>query len=64
MSGAAPGQPDDCPVQDDQILAYRARQKRRSLVTALILGGLVVLFFLASIARLGENVGVDRFSGN
>ena len=50
--------------EQEQLLAYRARQKRRNLVTALLLGGMVVLFFLASLVRLGENVGVDRFSGN
>ena len=50
--------------EQEQLLAYRERQKRRNLVTALLLGGMVVLFFLASLVRLGENAGVDRFSGN
>ena len=45
------------------MLAYRARQKRRNIITAILLGGMVALFFLATIVRLGENVRIDRFSG-
>ena len=47
--------------QQQEMLDYRARQKRRNLVTALLLGGMVLLFFLATIVRLGENVGANRF---
>ncbi|MCY4035146.1 MAG: hypothetical protein OXF24_06325 [Hyphomicrobiales bacterium] len=47
----------------DAMLAYRARQKRRNIITAILLGGMVALFFLATIVRLGENVRIDRFSG-
>lgn len=47
----------------EAMLAYRARQKRRNLITAILLGGMVALFFLATIVRLGENVRIDRFSG-
>jgi accessory gene regulator protein AgrB len=32
-----------------------ARRKKRSLVMALILGGLVVLFFATTIVRIGSN---------
>ena len=35
---------------DDELI--RARQRSRSLATALILGALVVLFFLISIAKM------------
>lgn len=35
--------------EDEQI---RARQRSRSLATALVLGALVVLFFLISIAKM------------
>ena len=45
------------------MLAYRARQRRRNIITAILLGGMVALFFLATIVRLGENAGIDRFSG-
>ena len=55
---------EDAVQEQEQMLTYRARQRRRNLITALLLGGLVLLFFLASLVRLGENVAVDRFSGN
>ena len=51
-------------AQQQEMLEYRARQKRRNIITGLLLGGMVVLFFLATLVRLGENVGVDRFSGS
>jgi hypothetical protein len=38
------------PGDDD---AFRARQKSRALVMALILGGLVVLFYFITIAKMG-----------
>ena len=50
--------------EQGRMRAYRARQRRRNLITAFLLGGMVLLFFLASLVRLGENVGVDRFAGN
>ncbi len=34
----------------------RRRQRRRSIAIALALAGLVVLFYIATIARLGGNV--------
>lgn len=37
------------PADDD---AIRARQRGRALATALVLGALVVLFFLITIAKL------------
>lgn len=50
-------------ISDAEEHAYRKRQKQRSRITALLLGGMVVLFFLATLVRLGGDVGVDRFSG-
>ena len=42
---------------DDDIEADNARERRkRSIVLALVLGGLVVLFFLMTIVRLGGHV--------
>lgn len=38
------------PPDEDQV---RARQRSRALVTALILGGLVILFYLITIAKIG-----------
>jgi hypothetical protein len=35
-----------------------ARRRKRSLVMALVLGGLIVLFFAATIARLASNAAV------
>jgi hypothetical protein len=35
-----------------------ARRRKRSLVMALVLGGLIVLFFAATIARLASNATV------
>lgn len=39
------------PAPDDENL-IRARQRSRARVTALLLGALVVLFFLISIAKI------------
>jgi hypothetical protein len=39
------------PQHDDEDLV-RARQRSRSRVTALLLGALVILFFLISIAKI------------
>lgn len=36
----------------------RRRQRRRSIAIALALAGLVILFYIATIARLGGNVFV------
>ena len=36
--------------------AERQRQKRRSIAIALMLGGLVVLFYLVTIVRMGGSV--------
>ncbi|MGZ9112261.1 MAG: hypothetical protein ACXW3X_14585 [Rhodoplanes sp.] len=36
----------------------RRRQRKRSLAIAWILAGLVVLFFIVTIVRLGGNVAV------
>jgi hypothetical protein len=42
---------------DDDIEARNVRERRkRSIVLALVLGGLVVLFFLMTIVRLGGHV--------
>ena len=35
-----------------------ARRKKRALVTALVLGALVVLFFATTIVRLGGNAAL------
>jgi hypothetical protein len=44
-------------MDDDDIEAHNARARRkRSIVLALVLGGLVVLFFLMTIVRLGGHV--------
>jgi hypothetical protein len=44
-------------MDDDDIEARNARERRkRSIVLALVLGGLVVLFFLMTIVRLGGHV--------
>ncbi len=41
-------------AEDEQ--GRRKRQRMRSLAIALALGGLVILFYLATIIRLGGNV--------
>jgi accessory gene regulator protein AgrB len=38
-----------------------ARRKKRALVMALVLIGLVVLFFVTTIVRLGGEVGMRSF---
>ena len=44
-------------MDDDDIDARNARERRkRSIALALVLGGLVVLFFLMTIVRLGGHV--------
>jgi hypothetical protein len=44
-------------MDDDDIEARNVRERRkRSIVLALVLGGLVVLFFLMTIVRLGGHV--------
>jgi hypothetical protein len=44
-------------MDDDDIEARNARERRkRSIALALVLGGLVVLFFLMTIVRLGGHV--------
>ena len=62
MSETQPQTPSQAPSRE-AMLAYRARQKRRNVITAILLGGMVALFFLATIVRLGENASIDRFSG-
>ena len=44
-------------MADDDIEARNARERRkRSIAIALVLGGLVVLFFLMTMVRLGGHV--------
>lgn len=44
-------------MEEDDIERRNARERRkRSLAIALVLGGLVVLFFLMTIVRLGGHV--------
>ena len=40
------------PPPDDED-AIRARQRSRALATALVLGALVILFYLITIAKMG-----------
>lgn len=40
---------------DDEV-ERRKRQKRRSIAIGLALGGLVLLFYVATLVRLGGNV--------
>ena len=42
--------------EDNDEAARRARQRRRSIAIALALVGLVVLFYVATLVRLGGNV--------
>lgn len=46
----APFSPDDM-----------ARRRKRAIVLALVLAGLVVLFFVTTIVRLGGSVGMRSF---
>jgi hypothetical protein len=41
------------PDDDFDEAAYRAQQRKNANVTAFVLGGFVVLFFLITIAKLG-----------
>jgi hypothetical protein len=44
-------------MDDDDIEAHNARERRkRSIVLALVLAGLVILFFLMTMVRLGGHV--------
>ncbi|HWA30141.1 MAG TPA: hypothetical protein VG867_03545 [Rhizomicrobium sp.] len=44
-------------MENDEIAARNARErKKRSIAIALVLGALVVLFFLMTIVRLGGHV--------
>jgi hypothetical protein len=44
-------------MADDDIETRNARERRkRSIVLALVLGGLVLLFFLMTIVRMGGHV--------
>ena len=38
-----------------------ARRRKRAIALALVLAGLVVLFFVTTIVRLGGNVGLRSF---
>lgn len=38
-----------------------ARRKKRAIAMALILAGLVVLFFVSTVVRLGGGVGLRSF---
>ena len=40
-------------MTEDEEKQIRARQRSRSLVTAMLLGALVVLFYLITIAKIG-----------
>ena len=46
------------PDETEQELERRRRQRRRSIAIALALVGMVILFYVATIARLGGNVFV------
>ena len=48
-----PEPPDGPAVLSDEA---KKRQRRRSIAIALMLGGLVALFYLVTIVRLGGNV--------
>ena len=55
MSEAAstpPVAPQSAPTPPEAL----ARQRGRSIAIALALGGLVILFYIATIVRLGSNV--------
>lgn len=39
----------------DEERAVRARQKARSIVTGVVLGGLAILFFAITIAKMGQH---------
>ena len=45
--------PQDTPIWSAGLLATR---RARARITGLLLGGFVVLFFLVTIIRLGDNV--------
>jgi hypothetical protein len=50
---------DRAPTPEDGVRltdAERSRQRRRSIAIALMLGGLVVLFYLVTVVRIGSNV--------
>ena len=49
--GASPMAEDGIRLTDEQ----RRRQRARSIAIALVLAGLVVLFFVVTIAKLGSN---------
>ena len=51
MSDEAPG-----PVLDEAQREAQRRQRRRSIAIALALLGMVILFFVATLVRLGGNV--------
>lgn len=38
-----------------------SRRRKRSIALALVLGGLVVIFFVTTIVRLGGEVGLRNF---
>ena len=42
-------------MTEDEEKQIRARQRSRALVTAMLLGGLVVLFYLITLAKVGGN---------
>lgn len=44
--------PVETPLTPEQLAAFRARQKSRSRALALVLGGLVVLFFAITIVKI------------
>ena len=43
-------------MQEREQQEARRRRKMRSIAIALVLGGLVVMFYVATIVRLGGNV--------
>ena len=55
LKDQAPGELDHAPMSEDQV----RRRHKRSVAIAIALFGLVVLFFVMTLVRLGGNVA-DR----
>lgn len=54
----------DRPETEAELAAYRRRQRTRSVAIGMALGALVVIFYVATLVRLGPNaLKKDSFGG-
>lgn len=62
---SSPDRPTPIPETEAELAAYRRRQRTRSVAIGLSLGALVIVFYAATLIRLGPNaLKKDSFGGS